>query len=125
MKRRALIVDDEEAYRIFLTDIFERAGYQATTASNGIEALDLTAKQKFDVIVTDMVMPGMEGKEFIAQLRNEGSTVPIIAITGYVNGLACLEATDQYHVNGVIYKPFAAKEVLTEVERVMQGVVAK
>ena len=120
-KRRALIVDDQEAYRIFLRDIFERNSYNVLTASGGTQALELAGMNTFDIIVTDMVMPDMEGREFIARLRAGGSKVPIVAITGYLDGHACLEAVDKYQVSGVIYKPFAANEVSAVVEQVMQG----
>jgi CheY-like chemotaxis protein len=119
MKQHALIVDDEEAYRIFLREIFERIGFTVLTAENGKRALEQIEGVDLSVVVTDMVMPDMDGAEFIARLRMKNATVPIIAITGYMNGHASLQAVNDYLVSGVIYKPFAAKEIRNVVEQVV------
>ena len=117
MNKRILIIDDEHAIRMFLKDVFIRSGCTVTTASNGVDGLLLARGNGFDAIVTDMVMPDMEGVEMVGKLRTGGTDTPIVAITGYPDGGARLGELKDFCVDSVIYKPFLAREVLAAVEQ--------
>jgi PAS domain S-box-containing protein len=80
-----LIVDDSEDTIAMLKDLLTIAGARVTTATNGAEALLIAAENKFDVILSDISMPGMDGFEFLARLRKiDGrQDVPVVAITGF------------------------------------------
>jgi DNA-binding NtrC family response regulator len=121
MKGQILIIDDEEAIRRFLSDVFIRAGYGVSLAKNGREGLEMARNGGFDVIVTDMVMPDMQGAEMIANLRRGGTDTPLVAMTGYSDGDARLDSVKDYCVDCVIFKPFIAREILGAVEQALQS----
>jgi DNA-binding NtrC family response regulator len=121
MKGQILIIDDEEAIRMFLSDVFIRAGYGVSLAKNGREGLEMARNGGFDVIVTDMVMPDMQGAEMIANLRRGGTDTPLVAMTGYSDGDARLDSVKDYCVDCVIFKPFIAREILGAVEQALQS----
>ena len=81
---RILVVDDEPTHRILLRKIFERAGHEVSDASDGAAALRAARESPPDLVVTDMMMPVMDGPELIRQLRAEPATagIPIVAASG-------------------------------------------
>ena len=82
---RILVVDDIADLREMLTMVFTHAGFQVTSAESACEALRAAADQSFDVIVSDVGMPQMNGFELVRRLRqlSHYKTVPMIAVTGY------------------------------------------
>ena len=82
--KRILVVDDDPAVRLMFRLIFESAGYQVSEARNGIGALILIKDSLPHLVLTDMVMPGMNGQELIARLRADERTgrLLILAVTG-------------------------------------------
>jgi CheY-like chemotaxis protein len=78
---KILIVDDEPAQRLLLRRIFERAGHEVADAGNGADALQAVGESRPDLVVTDMMMPVMNGAELIRRLRGEPATagIPILA----------------------------------------------
>ena len=81
---RILVVDDEPDLRFLLRRIFERAGHEVTDAGDGAAALRAVRESAPDLVVTDMMMPVMDGPEFIRRLRSEPATaeIPILAVSG-------------------------------------------
>ncbi len=81
---RILIVDDEPDLRYLLRRILESAGHEVAEAGHGTEALECVRASRPDLVVTDMMMPVMDGVELIRQLRADPSTaeMPILAATG-------------------------------------------
>ncbi|MGI8609261.1 MAG: response regulator [Candidatus Dormibacteria bacterium] len=81
---RILIVDDEPDIRFIARMYFERAGYEVAEAPNGAAALIAILEMPPDLLVTDMMMPMMNGAELIRRLRADPSTagIPILAVTG-------------------------------------------
>jgi CheY-like chemotaxis protein len=81
---RILVVDDEPDQRFLLRRIFERAGHEVTDAGNGAAALAAVRESEPDLVVTDMMMPVMDGPELIRRLRGEPATahIPILAASG-------------------------------------------
>lgn len=81
---RILVVDDEPAQRFILRRIFERAGHQVADAGDGAAALRAARESVPDLVVTDIMMPVMDGSELIRQLRCELATagIPILAASG-------------------------------------------
>lgn len=77
-----LIIEDDEFVMNMLKQTFERAGYEVGTASNGRIGLQLYQCKPFDVVITDLIMPDMEGIETISKLRKDDPTVKVIAISG-------------------------------------------
>ena len=79
--KKILIVEDEKpiakAYMLKLG----RAGFESETASDGVDALEVLAKKNFDLIILDLVMPRMDGFEFLAELKNRKINIPVIVTT--------------------------------------------
>ncbi|MDB4889799.1 MAG: sigma-54 factor interaction protein [Gemmatimonadetes bacterium] len=78
-----LYLDDEPAIGLILADTLERAGHTAIGAQTVPQALQALAEQNIDLIISDYRMPGLTGLEFLELLKEEGSTVPLIMLTGY------------------------------------------
>jgi two-component system CheB/CheR fusion protein len=80
-----LVVDDSEDTIAMLDQLLKTGGANVTTATNGADALRLASEREFDVILSDISMPGMDGFEFLQRLRkiNGRQHVPVVAITGF------------------------------------------
>ncbi len=77
-----LIVDDEAAIRDILREFLSRAGHEATTAANGETSLQLLANRRFDVLITDLNMPGVSGWDLARHAREQFPELFIILLTG-------------------------------------------
>lgn len=112
-----LIVEDESPLAQSLSRHFAEEGYQASSASNGEEALHFIEKEKFDVILLDWKMPRMNGIDFLKYLRSRGKETPVILLTALsrvTNKVEALElGADDY-----ITKPFSFDELLARVKAV-------
>lgn len=80
---RILLVDDEPDFLAGLSLVLQGEGYPVHTAPSGEEALELMRRQDFDLVVTDMIMPGMKGMELLARIRERHSPTEVIMATGY------------------------------------------
>jgi CheY-like chemotaxis protein/anti-sigma regulatory factor (Ser/Thr protein kinase) len=83
VKQIILIIDDDEKIRKVLSEIVEKLGLLPLTAKNGVEALHLLKYEKIDLIITDLVMPEMDGLKFIVEARSLTPGIPIAVISGY------------------------------------------
>jgi len=79
---RILLVDDNHVVREMLVDLVGSLGYRADAAGGGAEALSLFDRGQYDVVLTDLVMPGMSGWEVLAAVRQRDPRMPIIILTG-------------------------------------------
>jgi two-component system response regulator FlrC len=79
-----LLVDDEERYREVLARVLTKAGYEVVEASDGIEALSLLEKLKIDLVLSDILMPGLNGYALVARLRAKWPSMPVILTTGFL-----------------------------------------
>jgi DNA-binding response OmpR family regulator len=114
--QKILLVEDEEAIRSLLKAVLEDEGYQIQEASNGKEALQSYASSSADLILTDIVMPDIEGIEMIMKIRKSDSKVKIIAMSGgdYLNMAKKLGA------DHVLAKPFSHQTLLDTVKAMLQ-----
>lgn len=101
-KKQLLVVDDDNLVRKTLADMLGNSDTEVDQATNGQEALELATKKKFDLIVTDVHMPVMDGMEFIREFRltENGKTTPVIIMTadgsGAVLNKALVEGVSVY-----------------------------
>lgn len=113
-----LVVDDEERIRRLLRMYLERENYQIEEADNGETALDMALRKDYDVIILDLMLPGMDGEEVCAQLREKKAT-PIMMLTAKgeeANRVQGFEVgTDDY-----IVKPFSPREVVLRVKALLR-----
>lgn len=116
MAKKLLIVDDEVEIREMLSRHFKFLGYITATAGNGQEAMDYLDEHKVDIIITDIMMPVMDGVTLLKNIRKEYPMVQVIMITGYVSldiALSCMRA----QANTCVFKPL---EELTELEEAVE-----
>jgi response regulator RpfG family c-di-GMP phosphodiesterase len=112
-----LVVDDEEAIREVLHRGISLAGYPCTTARDGSEALDLMRANHFDLVITDIKMPGMDGIELADTIREHYDT-DIIIMTGFVEDFT-YEKIINRGASDFIEKPIGIKELIIRLERVV------
>lgn len=116
---RFLVVEDDRVNRLAITSLLGKVGAEAATASNGREALALQKEQQFDCILMDIEMPDMGGVEATRALRDEGDTVPIIALTGHAHEDARAAFLAE-GMNGYVSKPVEFDELCAEIVHVLE-----
>ena len=114
-----LLVDDEAPIRRSLGPYLERSGYRVLLASDGVEALDLLASYQMDIIVSDVLMPRMDGRELVRRVRAGGAWTPIILLTqvdaSYERVSALDDGADDY-----LSKPFDPAELASRIRAVLR-----
>ncbi len=80
---RILVVDDEESIRDLLRLVLTGEGYSVVTANDGEEAIEYLEARRFDIVITDLVMPGVNGVEVLRAAKRIDPNYPVIVITGY------------------------------------------
>ena len=118
-----LVIDDEDALRLIIRRILERAGHSVLDASDGREGVALTQAQDFDLIITDLLMPEMDGIETIREIRARGISIPILAMSGGGSSEASarlfLGAAAKLGANAILAKPFRAAELLQSIKALL------
>lgn len=114
---RVLIVDDEHEHRFLEREILSTSTYTVTEASNGGDALALIQAEKFDVILLDVGMPGLNGTDICRRIRGElqESMLPVIMVTGF-GGYDYLSECLKAGATDFIRKPYHPKELLARVD---------
>jgi CheY-like chemotaxis protein len=117
-----LLVEDSPEVSMTVREILATAGHSVEDAPSGKEALVLLKASTFDLIVTDIWMPGMDGIALLKEIRGAGNTIPVVVISGGAPNApltytAPLAAT--FGANVVIYKPFEKDELLKAVDTVL------
>ncbi|MFC1513149.1 sigma-54-dependent transcriptional regulator [Thermodesulfobacteriota bacterium] len=105
-----LLVDDEQSMREFLRILLEKEGFKAVTAANGEDALDALREESFDLLISDIRMPGMGGLELLAKTRELGINLPAILITAFASPEDAVLAM-KHGAYDYITKPFKVDEI--------------
>ena len=119
---RILLVEDSPEVSLSVREILASVGHVVDEAPSGKVALQRLAKAKFDVIVSDIWMPEMDGIALLKEIRGAGNTIPVVVISGGAPNApltytAPLAAT--FGANLVLYKPFEKAELLKAIETVL------
>jgi len=119
MATNILVVDDDRLNRQLISKVLRQEGYQVVEACDGALALEILQMLRFDLVITDFVMPKLNGIEFVEQIHTLQPRTPIIFITGFVSvfsGEAILE-----EVTEVLPKPFELGVLRSTVQRVLDS----
>jgi len=119
-RREILVVEDEEIAREVLIQALETLGFGAIGAINGRHALEVLSDHSVDLVLTDIYMPEMNGLELLRQLRDGGSDVPVILITGY-DADEARHAAEQYHAAALLLKPFRLAQLKNLLEAIFSA----
>jgi two-component system cell cycle response regulator CpdR len=116
---RILLAEDDEAMRTYLARALERVGYRVTAVDNGAAALPLLEDEPFDLLLTDIVMPEMDGIELAQKAAEIAPGLRVMFITGF--SAVALKAGRKAPDAKVLSKPFHLKDLVAEVERMFQS----
>jgi two-component system NtrC family response regulator len=114
-----LIVDDEKNYLLVLEALLTDAGYEVITRDNASEALEIITSHDLDLVITDMRMPGVDGMEFLVQLRALQPEIPVIMMTAYATVEKAVEAMKQGAFD-YITKPFKNEELILTIRKALE-----
>jgi len=117
-----LLVEDSPEVSLSVREILASAGHTVEETASGKEAINSLRKSRFDLIVSDIWMPEMDGIELLKEIRGAGNDIPVVVISGGAPNApltytAPLAAT--FGANIVVYKPFEKAELLKAVEAVL------
>lgn len=120
MKQYILVVDDSEVERTFYRQTLQKAGYEVFAASNALTVIDSLKNRKPDLIISDLSMPDMDGKEMCRCIKanDETENIPVIFLTGKAkNGevVDCFDAGGEYFLE----KPIDAKTLVRQVQTIL------
>jgi len=113
-----LLVEDDESLRKFLAQALIRAGHEVTDFGNGEDAYDCLLNFRFDLLLTDIVMPGIDGIELAKRAAEMNPAMKIMFITGFA-AVALHPSSNAPKQAKVLSKPFHLREIVAEVERMM------
>ncbi len=116
---RVLCVDDEPVMLRLVSRLLERMNLSVATAAGPLDALELFESERFDLIITDIRMPQMDGHAFLARIRSRDAEVPVIVATGHASLDNAIRALRD-GASGMLSKPFTAEEFTTEVTNALQ-----
>jgi CheY-like chemotaxis protein len=109
-----LVIEDDAGIRETLSDFLRSEGFRVDLARDGAEGLERIAASQPDVILVDLLMPGMNGRQFLARLREDAATrsLPVVLMTG-----SRLAGESGVAADAVLQKPFELDELLSTVRR--------
>lgn len=122
---RILIIDDDHLVRAATKAILNAKGYNVDVAENGHAGIEAARKTRFDVVIVDLFMPGMDGLKVIETIRREDAEVPMIAASGFMFGGECPTMPNfdsmaaEAGARSTLYKPFRPEALVNAVEKAM------
>ena len=117
---RILLAEDDQVMREYLTRALERAGYAVTAVDRGTAALPLIETEPFDLLLTDIVMPEMDGIELAQKASDIAPNMRVMFITGFA--AVTLKAGQAMPQARVLSKPFHLRDLVLEVDRLFENV---
>ena len=116
---RILIVDDDPMQRALISKALAGGGHESLFAADGRAALELCQHTSVDLVVTDMVMPELDGLELLKALMEDHPKIPIIAISG--TSAEKLNKSARFGAHAILVKPLNPEDLLREIERALEG----
>jgi two-component system nitrogen regulation response regulator NtrX len=119
MKARLLIIDDDANTLASLARAFRLAGHEATVCDNAARALELARAERFDLIFSDVVMPGKDGISLLGELKAAGVGTPVVVVSGQANIEMAVRATQLGAVD-FLEKPLSTEKLLLTAENALR-----
>ena len=119
---RILLAEDDQVMREYLTRALERSGYLVTAVDRGTAALPLLEREPFDLLLTDIVMPEMDGIELAQKASEIAADMRVMFITGFA--AVTLKAGKAMPNARVLSKPFHLKDLVLEIDRMFESETA-
>ena len=121
LPKHILVVDDDDMMRAFIKELLIINDFKITEAANGKLGLKEFRENTPDLVITDIIMPEMEGISFIRELRSYNKDIPIIAMTGDVHGRMeeFLDISSQLGADEILRKPIKSKEFLEAINKLI------
>jgi len=119
-KRQVLVVDDNKAVQDVLSRMLSFLGYDVTVADNGLEAGTLFLTGSYDLVITDLEMPLMDGWELSRLIKERSPNTPVMVVSGSCD-VTHWEKTNMHCVDAIILKPFKLKEIEGTVRRLLNS----
>ncbi len=119
---RILLAEDDEAMRGYISRALENAGYRVDAVDRGTDALPLLQAEHFDLLLSDIVMPEMDGIELAQRCNEVSPQTKVMFITGFA--AVTLKANREQPQAKVLSKPFHLRDLVLEVERVFEDQAA-
>ena len=117
--RRILVVDDQESMRTLLRDMLEVIGHEVTLAEGGEQALSALGEKRYDLVLSDLNMPGMDGTALLKAVKSTYENTPVVIITGY-GTFHTEKRVMKEGADGYISKPCT----LAKIERTLSAILA-
>lgn len=119
MKGRVLVIDDEAIVRVSCERVLKPVGFEVMVTSRGDEAIELLEKEPYDVVLTDLKMPDMDGLEVLKIIKERWPDIQVIIITGYGTINTAVQAI-KMGAYEYIEKPFTPQDILEVVEKAIK-----
>lgn len=116
--KRILVVDDEASIRDLCARVLERAGFVVAAASSGEEAVSILNEEPFDLVISDIRMPGLSGLEVLEAAKHLHPGIRVVLITGFGTAQT-LERARQSGADRILTKPFNPMELLGAVREIL------
>jgi diguanylate cyclase (GGDEF)-like protein len=117
-ENRILVVDDDPLVLELLSITVNSFGYECTEANNGQEAIEILDKERFSIVVTDMVMPGIDGMQLLEHIKASYPETSVIVVTGYTGTFSYVDVI-KAGASDFILKPFNADELQAKINRII------
>lgn len=115
MTQKILVVEDEEALAAGLRDALQHSSYEVVVTHDGLEAMNLLREEDFDLVVLDLMLPGMSGLDILRTLRDESRDVRVIILTAMADERDVLRGFE-LGADDYVAKPFSPRELVARVE---------
>ena len=116
--RRALVVDDQQDIRDILSDILAAMGFEVAVAHSGNEGLNTFLRTSFDLVLTDLKMPGMDGWSLALRIKEESSATPVVLMTGEAKEVV-RDKLKGNCIDFIMFKPLRLKDIQKTVRAVL------
>jgi two-component system cell cycle response regulator CpdR len=119
---RILLAEDDQSMREFLTRALERSGHEVTAVPDGLSALDAMSERAYELLIADIVMPGIDGIEVSRQASKVNVDLKVLFITGFV--AVAMNAHEEMGDTKVLSKPFHLRDLVAHVDAILEEQVA-